>query len=133
MLTYYLTINVYLKSRPLTYIYIYTKLTNSIKVIDSSVSISFIIFIGIIIFLFFRSEQLLWLYYLLTGIAFGPLIFVLAPNHCRGIFPYYVFMYLIAVRFVQAVAVQETICNLFRDFNLVYTYWCRRLPIQDVH
>ena len=70
-LIYYLAVNVYLKIRPLTYIYNYTKVTNSIKVSDSSVSIFFIIFIGIIIFLFFRFEPLLRLYYLLTGIAFG--------------------------------------------------------------
>lgn len=108
-LIYYLAINVYLKSRSLTYIYTYTKIANSIKVSDSLVSILFIIFIGIIIFLFFRSERFMWLYYLLTGIAFGPLMFVLSPTHCRGIFPCYVFMYLIAVRFVQAAVAQVNV------------------------
>ena len=108
-LIYYLAINVYLKSRPLTYIYTYTKVANSIKVSDSLVSILFIIFIGIIIFLFFRSEPFLWLYYLLAGIAFGPLMFVLSPTHCRGIFPCYVFMYLIAVCFVQAAVAQAPV------------------------
>ena len=108
-LIYYLAINAYLKSRPLTYIYTYTKVANSIKVSDSLVSILFIIFIGIIIFLFFRSEPFMWLYYLLAGIAFGPLMFVLSPTHCRGIFPCYVFMYLIAVRFVQAAVAQAPV------------------------
>ena len=108
-LIYYLAINAYLKSRPLTYIYTYTKVANSIKVSDSLVSILFIIFIGIIIFLFFRSEPFLWLYYLLAGIAFGPLMFVLSPTHCRGIFPCYVFMYLIVIRFVQAAVAQAPV------------------------
>ena len=108
-LIYYLAINAYLKSRPLTYIYTYTKVANSIKVSDSLVSILFIIFIGIIIFLFFRSEPFMWLYYLLTGVAFGPLMFVLSPTHCRGIFPCYVFMYLIAVRLVQAAVAQAPV------------------------
>ena len=69
---------------------------------DGLISIFFIIFIGIIIFLFFRSEPLLWLYYLLTGIAFGPLMFILYSTHCREIFPCHIFMYLITVHFVQA-------------------------------
>ena len=76
---------------------------------DSSISIFFIIFIGIIIFLFFRSEPLLCLYYLLTGIVFDFLMSVLAPNQYRGIFLYYVFIYLIAVRFVHAVVVQAPV------------------------
>lgn len=48
ILIYYLTINVYLKSRPLTYIFAYTTVKNSIKVSDSLISIFFIIFIGIV-------------------------------------------------------------------------------------
>ena len=48
ILIYYLTINVYLKSRPLTYIFTYTTVKNSIKVSDSLISIFFIIFIGIV-------------------------------------------------------------------------------------
>ena len=108
-LIYYLAVNVYLKIRPLTYIYNYTKVTSSIKISDSSVSIFFIIFIGIIIFLFFRFEPLLRLYYLLTGIVFDSLMSVLAHNQYRGIFLYYVFMYLIAIRFVQVVVVQAPV------------------------
>lgn len=108
-LIYYISINVYLKRCPLTYIYTYTKLTTGIKTADSLISILFIIFIGIIIFLFFRYEHFMWLYYLLTGIAFGPSIFVLSPTHCRAIFPCYVFMYLIAVNLVQAAVAQASI------------------------
>lgn len=109
VLIYYLVINVYLKSQPSTYIFTYTTVKNSIKLSDSSVSIFFTIFIGIVNLLFFWSEPLLWLYYLLTGIAFGSLMFALAPTHCREIFPCHVFMYLITVHFVQANVVQAPV------------------------
>lgn len=36
-------------------------------------------------------------------------MFVLSPTHCREIFLYYVFMYLIVVRFVHAVIVQAPV------------------------
>ncbi len=52
---------------------------------------------------------MLGLYYLLTGIVFDSLMSVLVPNQYLGIFLYYVFMYLIVVRFVHAVVVQAPV------------------------
>ena len=52
---------------------------------------------------------MLCLYYLLMGIVFDSLMSVLVPKQYRRIFLYYVFMYLIAVHFVQDVVVQAPV------------------------
>lgn len=66
---------------------------------------------------------MLCLYYLLTGIVFDFLMSVLAPKQYRGIFLYYVFMYLIVVRFVHAVVVpapvRKMIIGIFSLFVFI--------------
>ncbi len=80
--------------------YGYNSISQPIAVTDTLVSILLIIFIGYCIFIFYKTDAKMWLYYLMTGVIAGQLLFVSAPVNCRGYFLTYVFMYLIAMRFV---------------------------------
>lgn len=130
MLTYHLTINVYLKSQPLTYIFAYTTVKNSIKVSDGLISIFFTIFIGIVIcYLFGLSRCLVVLF--INGYCLWFFNVCLIPHTLSGNF--YVPCFYVFNHFVQANVVQATIRNSVWDFDLVYAYWYARLPIQNVH
>ena len=99
-LIYYIGINHYLSSKPLNDMYGYNRIDDQLSNIEGIISLLLVIFIGSCIFIFFRKDAKLWLYYLMTGAIMGQLMFVASPINCRGNFLSYVFTYLIAMRFV---------------------------------
>jgi hypothetical protein len=99
-LFYYAVANAILRTIPKNDMYGYNSISQPIAVTDTLVSILLIIFIGYCIFVFYKTDAKMWLYYLMTGVIAGQLLFVSAPVNCRGYFLTYVFMYLIAMRFV---------------------------------
>ncbi|MGI3100447.1 DUF6056 family protein [Companilactobacillus alimentarius] len=100
-LIYYILItNFFHKNFHLNPMYGYKTVAANIAVPESLVSIGFIIFIGYCIFIFFKQDYKLWLYYLLSGVIAGQLLFVSSPVNSRGYFLSYVLMYLISMRFV---------------------------------
>ncbi|MQS89731.1 hypothetical protein [Companilactobacillus mishanensis] len=68
--------------------------------LDTIASLSFILFLGFSIFVQFKKNKLMYLYYLLAGISFAPVLVVMTPISCRPEFIPYVFLYLIAGNFV---------------------------------
>ncbi|WP_157023281.1 hypothetical protein [Companilactobacillus ginsenosidimutans] len=112
-LAYYIGINIYLKQLKLNYMYGYTKFNTNLANIEGIISLLLVTFIGYCIFIFFKTDAKMWLYFLMTGVIMGQLLFVSAPINCRGNFETYVFMYLIAMRFVIAAAKNIKFRNLF--------------------
>lgn len=101
-LGYYIAINVYLKRFELNYMYGYNKIDDNLSNMEGIISLLLVAFIGYSIFLFFKTDAKMWLYFLMTGVIMGQLLFVSAPINCRGNFLTYVFTYLITMRFVLA-------------------------------
>lgn len=101
-LAYYIAINIYLKRLQLNDMYGYNTINDRLSNIEGIVSLLLVAFIGYCIFLFFKADAKTWLYFLMTGVIMGQLLFVSAPINCRGNFLTYVFTYLITVRFVLA-------------------------------
>lgn len=101
-LLYYAAITVYFRKYPKDDMFSFNSaiFPNKVAVIDSVMSLLLIVFIGYCIFLFYKTDAKMWLYFLMTGIVSGQLLFVASPVNSRGYFAAYVFMYLIATRFV---------------------------------
>ncbi len=99
-LFYYAIANAVLSTIPKNDMYGYNSISLPISVTDTLVSLLLVIFIGYSIFTFYKTDAKMWLYFLMTGVIAGQLLFVSAPVNCRGYFLTYVFMYLIAIRFV---------------------------------
>ncbi|WP_156866620.1 hypothetical protein [Companilactobacillus crustorum] len=118
-MAYYAGINYYLQRIPLNYMYGYNVINTRLAYIDGAISLAFVIFIGYCIFLFFKNDVKMWLYYLLTGVLMGQLLFVSAPINCRGNFLTYVFMYLIAMKFVVMAIAQSNLKNLLTGLLLL--------------
>lgn len=121
---YYIAINFKLKTIPMNDAYGYNVISGRLANIEGIVSLIFIIFIGYAIFTFFNDPQI-WCYFLLTGVVVGQLLFVQAPINCRGYFPAYAFMYLIAMRFVlkalSEIKINKYVINLVLLLGLVVT------------
>lgn len=100
LLIYYVVINLYLRTKPLNEGYGYNHISHWLSVPEGLISLLLITFIGYAIYNFYRKDANIWLYYLMTGIIAGQMLFVQAPLTIRGYFLTYVFMYLIALRFV---------------------------------
>lgn len=102
-LIYYVAINFYLqKHMQLNDMYGYNVIDDNLSNLEGIISLLLVVFIGYCIFMFFRVDAKMWLYFLMTGVIMGQLLFVSAPINCRGNFLTYVFMYLITMRFVLA-------------------------------
>jgi len=100
-LIYYIGINIYLnKTIPLNDSYNYNAINDNLSNLEGIVSILLIIFIGYCIFTFTNDDPKMWLYYLLTGIIAGQMLFVESPVNCRGYFLTYTLMYVIGMKFV---------------------------------
>lgn len=110
-IAYYAWINYYLQRIPMNYMYGYNVINTRLAYWDGAISLIFVIFIGYCIFLFFKMDVKMWLYYILTGVLMGQLLFVSAPINCRGNFLTYVFMYLIAMKFVVTAISQVRLKN----------------------
>jgi len=124
-LIYYIGINIYLKLNiPLNDSYNYNSISNGLGNLEGIVSVALIIFIGYCIFTFFKNDPNLWLYFLLTGVVAGQLLFVNTPLNCRGYFLTYIFMYLIGMKFVlaaiQDLAFTKTAFNIILLVGLVF-------------
>ena len=127
-LVYYYAMNDHLTKFKTDYNYSYQfgSLGNRLYNMEGIVSILLVIFMGYVIFTFYRHDPKMWLFYLMTGAIEGQLLFVYAPLNIRGYFLTYVFMYLIGTRFtVDALATlnfrfSKTIVNLVLLFALIF-------------
>lgn len=100
-LVYYYAINDHLTKFTMDYNYSYQygSLGDKLYNMEGIVSILLIIFMGYAIFTFYKNDPKMWLFYLMTGVIEGQLLFVNSPINVRGYFLAYIFMYLIGIRF----------------------------------
>ncbi|CAJ1179821.1 hypothetical protein CPR19092_LGOLGGFK_00397 [Companilactobacillus paralimentarius] len=121
-LIYYIVINNFFrKNFQLNPMYGYKTVRASIAVPESLVSIALMIFIGYCIWVFFKNDPKMWLYYLLTGVIAGQLLFVSSPVNSRGYFLSYVLMYLIGMKFVLSALDELRIKNYLINLILLAT------------
>lgn len=121
-LIYYIIINNFFrKNFTLNPMYGYKTVRASIAIPESLVGIALMIFIGYCIWVFFKNDPKMWLYYLLTGVIAGQLLFVSSPVNSRGYFLSYVFMYLIGMRFVLSALDELRIKNYLINIVLLIT------------
>lgn len=117
-LIYYLFVSRYLHTVKTDMIYDY--LVNiHFADIDAIVSLLLIGYIGCCIYYLLPFDKMIWLFYVCAGLFFGPLLFVAAPVNCRGIFPTYVFMYLIMIKFVQTASHELKINRLLLVITMI--------------
>lgn len=123
-LVYYIFINIYLKTIPLNDGYSYNALDPKLWNREGIISVIFILFIAYAIFTFFKTDPKMWLYVLLIGAIAGQLLFVESPVNPRGYFLTYIFMYLIAMKFVlkalDAIKVNQYVINLALLLALIF-------------
>ncbi|MFD1471771.1 DUF6056 family protein [Companilactobacillus mishanensis] len=104
-LIYFIGAQIYLSHFETDPTEMYIGLPEKFSTPDAIVGLAFLLFLGVSIFILFKNEPLMYVYYILAAMSVIPLLPIESPVSCRPEFLTYVFLFMIAANFfIQAVS-----------------------------